>query len=262
MKKFLKETWELWYWAMFCPSKLQARMNSWRPRKTGRTTFGDILLFSINWRFWGQFFCLICLFSTPLIGLIRESSAITDWLLLPITLLAAYSLGVIFLPIGINTPLLIGGIYQTSANAFSKKLQTNLNEIAQAAAFLLNQSFLEISIILLLISLVGIIIYDVYIMNKNRGARALFIRDHLEYDAIEKIGLIDKFKVSISTAIGIAVAISIIVSTVVSVFILSSEISLIDGFSVAIIGIIFSTVISIIAAAIIAAIVSIIIATL
>lgn len=29
MQQFLKETWELWYWAMFCPAKLQARMNAW-----------------------------------------------------------------------------------------------------------------------------------------------------------------------------------------------------------------------------------------
>ncbi len=29
MNRFLRETWELWYWAMFCPSKLQQRMNEW-----------------------------------------------------------------------------------------------------------------------------------------------------------------------------------------------------------------------------------------
>jgi hypothetical protein len=31
MRTFLRETWELWYWAFFCPSKLQERLDEWVP---------------------------------------------------------------------------------------------------------------------------------------------------------------------------------------------------------------------------------------
>lgn len=33
MGRFLKETWQMLYWAMFCPSRLQERMNIWPPKK-------------------------------------------------------------------------------------------------------------------------------------------------------------------------------------------------------------------------------------
>ncbi len=39
MNRFLRETWELWYWAMFCPSKLQQRMNDWARQENGDTDF-------------------------------------------------------------------------------------------------------------------------------------------------------------------------------------------------------------------------------
>ena len=66
MKRFLRETWELWYWAMFCPSRLQQRMNEWVPaeEKDGLrsdTHSSDILLLGNN-RFIGQFVLLIFLF--------------------------------------------------------------------------------------------------------------------------------------------------------------------------------------------------------
>ncbi|HEY9300923.1 MAG TPA: hypothetical protein VIQ31_32070, partial [Phormidium sp.] len=72
MKRFLRETWELWYWAMFCPSRLQQRMNEWAPaqEKDGLrsdTNLWDILLVSPNFRFIAQFLLLIFLFSLPLI---------------------------------------------------------------------------------------------------------------------------------------------------------------------------------------------------
>lgn len=31
MRTFLRETWELWYWAFFCPRKLQERLDEWVP---------------------------------------------------------------------------------------------------------------------------------------------------------------------------------------------------------------------------------------
>ena len=50
MLLFLRETWELFWWAMFCPSRLQQRMNEWLPQaeKDGArpdTNFRDILFF-------------------------------------------------------------------------------------------------------------------------------------------------------------------------------------------------------------------------
>ena len=33
LKLWLRESWELWYWAMFFPSRLLERMNEWSPNE-------------------------------------------------------------------------------------------------------------------------------------------------------------------------------------------------------------------------------------
>ncbi|MGD1906927.1 MAG: hypothetical protein ACFB0C_13155 [Leptolyngbyaceae cyanobacterium] len=103
MKRFLKETWELWYWAMFCPSRLQQRVNAWSVEKDD-AAFVKIMLFSINWRFVGQFFSLVGFLSLPLIGVLIKNSAPLDWLLLPITVITAHGLGLWFVSAGIHIP--------------------------------------------------------------------------------------------------------------------------------------------------------------
>ncbi|MFM7405573.1 MAG: AAA family ATPase [Cuspidothrix sp.] len=69
MLLFLRETWELFWWAMFCPSRLQQRMNEWCPQeeKDGNrpdTSFSDILFFG-NSRFTIQYLSIILIFNIP-----------------------------------------------------------------------------------------------------------------------------------------------------------------------------------------------------
>jgi hypothetical protein len=101
MKRFLRETWELWYWAMFCPSRLQQRMNEWAPaeEKDGLrsdTHSWDILLLGNN-RFIGQFLLLIFLFSLPLMWGIALHGQALDLLLLFGAIATAYSIGYLVL---------------------------------------------------------------------------------------------------------------------------------------------------------------------
>ncbi|WP_437681726.1 AAA family ATPase [Sorangium sp. So ce131] len=41
MRTFLRETWELWYWAFFCPRKLQERLDEWAPPEVVDGREGD-----------------------------------------------------------------------------------------------------------------------------------------------------------------------------------------------------------------------------
>ncbi len=116
MNRFLRETWELWYWAMFCPSRLQQRMNEWAPaeEKDGLrsdTKFGDILLLRTNSRFISQYVLILLFFSLPLVLVIAIYKQPQDWLLLPVVLLTAYGVGFWFLPLGLQTPLLSALVY-------------------------------------------------------------------------------------------------------------------------------------------------------
>ncbi|MEH2376515.1 AAA family ATPase [Nostoc sp.] len=110
MLLFLRETWELFWWAMFCPSRLQQRMNEWSPQeeKDGRrpdTSFFDILLFR-NFRFISQYLLLLFISNIPLILKLIERNQLLDWLQLPCVMLIAYMTGVLFLPLGLVIPLL------------------------------------------------------------------------------------------------------------------------------------------------------------
>lgn len=133
MKRFLRETWELWYWAMFCPSLLQQRMNQWSPNEESDTSFSDILLFGSG-RFIAQYFVLLLIFAIPLavaIGIYGRTGEILmycidnhknlrledwcfwsiDWLLLPVAVLIAFFVGLWLLPLGIHAPLLWSFVY-------------------------------------------------------------------------------------------------------------------------------------------------------
>ncbi|MEH1967999.1 hypothetical protein [Nostoc sp.] len=110
MLLFLRETWELFWWAMFCPSRLQQRMNEWFPKegKDGRrpdTSFSDILFFG-NSRFLTQYLLLLFIFHIPLILKLIERNQSLNWLQLPCVILIAYTTGVLFLPLGLVIPLL------------------------------------------------------------------------------------------------------------------------------------------------------------
>jgi len=123
MNRFLRETWELWYWAMFCPSRLQQRMNEWAPaeEKDGLrsdTHSSDILLFQENHRFIAQFLFLIFLFSLPLIWRIALHGQAIDLLLLFGAIVTAYSIGILCLSIGFHIPLLVYLIYPVNSQIY------------------------------------------------------------------------------------------------------------------------------------------------
>ncbi|MDJ0582850.1 hypothetical protein [Crocosphaera sp.] len=111
MNRFLRETWELFYWSMFCPSKLQQRMNEWCPaeekdRKRPDTTSLDILLVHCNFRFVAQYFLLLLCLNFPLIINISIQGQGIDWLQIPFVLLVTYSASVWCFPIGLPIPLM------------------------------------------------------------------------------------------------------------------------------------------------------------
>ncbi|MEM9219052.1 MAG: hypothetical protein AAGD25_32555 [Cyanobacteria bacterium P01_F01_bin.150] len=118
MKQFLQEMWELWYWSMFCPSKLQQRINEWSPapEKDGQredTTFREILLVRVNWRFLAQYLAVAIVFCLPLIrSLFNQYQHPMDWLLIPAGIATAYGLGRwSFATLGIHSPLLLALVY-------------------------------------------------------------------------------------------------------------------------------------------------------
>ena len=124
---WLRESWELWYWAMFCPSRLQERMNEWSPAKERSgtlldTTFQDILLYRLNWRFIFQFIQITCFFSLPLVAAIPIYGQSWDWLLLPIILLIAYSGVIGGVPVHLNVPLIIIPVYLAKPTFFVASL--------------------------------------------------------------------------------------------------------------------------------------------
>ena len=107
MRRFLRESGELFYWAMFCPSKPQQRMNEWEPakEKDGEipdTNSWDILLLRFNSRFAAQYLLLLLCLSLPLIINIAIKGQVLDWIQLPLVLLTAY--GASFFSIGLPIP--------------------------------------------------------------------------------------------------------------------------------------------------------------
>ena len=125
MGRFLRETRELFYWAMFCPSRLQQRMNEWSPaeEKDGQipnTNPWDILLFRFHLRFVIQYLILLLCFSLPLILIIVAQGQALNWLQLPIILVTAYSVGVWFLPIGLQVPLIWFIVYLEQPKSWIK----------------------------------------------------------------------------------------------------------------------------------------------
>ena len=123
LKLWLRECWELWYWAMFCPSRLQERMNEWSPAEERNgvrpdTTVTNILFSQINWRFLLQFIQVSFCLSLPLVAIIPIYGRSLDWLLLPVILILSYGSGFWHLPISLNVPLIFISIYLAKPTFF------------------------------------------------------------------------------------------------------------------------------------------------
>jgi hypothetical protein len=129
MKHFLRETWEIWYWAMFCPSKLQERMDTCGQGSSTPVKSLDILLGKPNGRFVLQYLIVIICLSLPIAILALAPGVLTSGLLFLFAVLSAYSisLGSIFL--GINLPLFFALVYKFNANNYTHVLNQNLNHL-------------------------------------------------------------------------------------------------------------------------------------
>ena len=111
IKAFLRESWELFYWSLFLPSKLQGRMNVWGPRpledgKQPDTGFWDILVpgNGFNGRFLSQHCFFILLLSLPLLSFTWIQTGVINWWQLSI-FPVSYSIAVLFLPASWLVPL-------------------------------------------------------------------------------------------------------------------------------------------------------------
>jgi hypothetical protein len=138
--RFLCETWQLWYWAMFCPSKLQHRMNQWitdpkaLTRQTSETNFADILL--ANPRFIAQYLLLVVLFCLPLVLTILRYYQWLDWidcLVVVVIILLSYGTGICLGSLGLHTPLFWSFVYLAQREAW----RLRLTELTQEYSLLL-----------------------------------------------------------------------------------------------------------------------------
>jgi hypothetical protein len=108
---------------MFCPSKLQQRMNEWAPakEKDGQkpdTKSADILESRKGRRFTGQYLLLTFFLSLPLVVAILIHGHPWGWLLLAVAPLTAYGTSLLCLPLGLHTPLLLGLVYLLQPQAY------------------------------------------------------------------------------------------------------------------------------------------------
>ncbi len=126
MKQFLLETWQLWYWAFFRPSLLQARMNAWEARGDEAWEENVYLLYR-NGQFAPRFALLVLLLCMPLIVLVASTGETRDWLFVLIAVLTAYGLSVWLLPIGLQAPLLFMLVYAYRAAVLRQALDQTLN---------------------------------------------------------------------------------------------------------------------------------------
>ena len=135
MLLFLRETWELFWWAMFCPSRLQQRMNEWCPQeeKDGRrpdTNFFNILLFG-NLRFISQYLLLLFISNIPHIYKLIVGNQLLDWLQFPSVILIAYGIGVLFLPLGLFIPLLWLIVIDSQSKGLTEAIKILLADLPQ-----------------------------------------------------------------------------------------------------------------------------------
>lgn len=172
MIAFLRQTCELWYWSLFCPTRLQQRRNAWAARsgagRRPRALTLHLLLLRANGRFLAQFALLTIIMTLPLGLLVPLVSAPSDWLLAVVAALAAYGVAVVFLPLGIHLPLLFALIYLYRADAIGG----DINWLAQSLA-LLPQNIVDATVaaaLLILFALLGN-----FLLNRERGRIAWII---------------------------------------------------------------------------------------
>lgn len=127
MKFFLRETWELWYWAMFYPSRLLQRLYEWSPTpdeegSSLQTKVRELLLFQPNFRFISQYLLLTLSFSLPLLLALWIYGQPLGWLFVFAVLLSAYGSGLFVVPLGLHAPLFFALVYPINVKVYFLKL--------------------------------------------------------------------------------------------------------------------------------------------
>lgn len=126
MKLFLQEAWEIWYWAMFCPSKLQERMNVWGGSEDNTLISFEILLLKESTRFISRYLLVLLVLCLPLLVLILSSGKLVNGWLIPVAGLVAYGISIFSIPIGIHWPLLFALVFGLNPNFYQQVLQRTL----------------------------------------------------------------------------------------------------------------------------------------
>ena len=106
MNEFLREVWELWYWALFHPTKLKARLKDSAAFSTEKAP-PAFSLANFSGRTLLQYLLISFQLSVPLILIIVINGTPTSLVLIPVTMLSSYVVGLIFLPLGLHIPIII-----------------------------------------------------------------------------------------------------------------------------------------------------------
>ena len=115
---FLQESWELFYWSLWWPSKLKGRIGS-------LSGFGVLTLRkTFNTRIFRQFIFLILFFSIPLALLIIQQGRLIDWLFLSSMPFIAYGVAWWFFPAGFTVPIISTLVYSQQSILWQEGLDS------------------------------------------------------------------------------------------------------------------------------------------
>ncbi|MDB9356185.1 hypothetical protein PN486_08040, partial [Nodularia spumigena CS-587/03] len=150
MLLFLRETWKLFWWAMFCPSRFKQRMNEWwtQAEKYGHIpdkNFANILFYR-NLQFISQYLLLLFIFNIPLILRLIAGNQLLDWLQLPCVILISYGIGIIFLPFGMVIPFLWLIVVLKKSDIFLSSLKEAVKFLAPLSQMGIGLAFLVVSL--------------------------------------------------------------------------------------------------------------------
>ncbi|NCC34314.1 MAG: hypothetical protein EOM24_20225, partial [Chloroflexia bacterium] len=120
MKQFLRETWQIWYWAYFHPSRLQAWMREMRDDEVEART--RLIAVFRKPPFATRFALLALLLLAPLISMVAWQGQPLDWLLVLTALVCLYGLTLFPLAISLTTPWLFLLVYSLHPDAMRQAL--------------------------------------------------------------------------------------------------------------------------------------------
>ena len=138
MKVFLRETLDLWYWAMFCPTRLKMRMESLDPSSEKDPLPTTILFSIIDWRFVKQCLLIMSLGLTPFMVAVIISQTFSNLLFVPVILITSYSVAILLLPVGLNLPALFSICFSFLIYKEDKSFQFGIGEFLTVLSSLKN----------------------------------------------------------------------------------------------------------------------------